>query len=120
MSAIQTSGSGKLDRSGAVVLDAAGGGRVEIGAVPAGQVWAVTRMTVACTGTNNPMPVCKVYDGFEAPQNLIDATYTGGQDVSDFPTPHVLQQDQGLLFVWSGGVAGTRATARLVGTQQSA
>lgn len=120
MSHIITTGSGKLDRSAKVILSAAGGGSVEIGPVDAGTVWLVTRMTVNCSGTNNPMPTCKVYDGPETPGNLIDATYTGGLDASDFPGGLLLSAAQSLLFVWAGGVPGSLAVARLVGAQQSA
>jgi hypothetical protein len=121
MVTLVTTGEGRLDRSGSVVLNAAGAGTVQVGPVPAGQEWELQRMTVFCTGSNNPMPVCKVYDGVAGNEaNLIDATYTGGQDVSDFGTPYLLQQQESLFFVWSGGVPGAMATARLIGVQRSA
>lgn len=112
---IQVGGGGRLDRSGTVILGATGAGDVELGPVPPGQVWLISRMTVAVTGTTNPMPTCSVYDGPPNAASLIDATWTGAQDVSDFGTPHELQPNESLLFRWTGGTPGARATARLIG-----
>lgn len=114
-----TTGRGQLTRDASVVLDANGNGQASLGPVPAGQVWSVTRITVSCDGTNNPMPRCQVYDGPATPGNLIDATYTGGLDSSDYPNALTLQIADELLFVWTGGVPASVATARLVGYQSS-
>lgn len=114
-----TSGAGPLTRDASVTLNAAGGGFVELGPVPSGQVWLVTRVAVSCTGANNPMPTCQVYDGPAVAPNLIDMTYTGGFDASDFPTPLVLSTAEYLTFVWANGTVNQVATARLVGFQQS-
>jgi hypothetical protein len=113
-------GEGPLTISANVVLDANGNGSVELGPVPASRAWAVTRITVSCTGTNLPMPVANVYDGPPNPANLLDATYTGGQDVSDFGTPYILDQQESLTVEWVGGVPGETATARLIGQQVTA
>lgn len=117
---VGASGAAKLNKSQSAKLNAAGRAEVTIGPVPAGARWLVTRMTVFVTGSNNPMPVCFVYEGTEMPSNLVDSTYTGGQDVSDFGTPWPLEEQESLLFVWTGGTAGTTATARILGTQEPA
>ncbi len=109
---------GPLNQAASAAFNAAGVAQVELGPVPPGQVWLITRMTVSTTGTDNPMPSCSVYDGSVAAQNLIDATYTGSQDVSDFGQPYILQPAETLVFRWEGGTPGLIATARLVGRSQ--
>lgn len=109
------SGGGKLNATESVTLDATGAGQLEL-RVDGGQVWTVQRMTVSCTGPTDPMPSCYVYDGPAADAYLIDATWTGTQDVSDFGTPLELLDGEYLTFRWTGGTPGEVATARLVGT----
>lgn len=108
-------GGGRLNASGEVILNAAGGGQLEL-RVPGGQVWSLTRMTVSCTGPTSPMPACYVYEGPAVDAYLFDATWTGALDVSDFGTPFALNDGDYLTFKWVGGTPGTFATARLVGT----
>lgn len=114
---ILITGGGRLgpNAGGQVVLDANGEGTVEV-RVPGGQVWTVQRMTVSCTGPTSPMPACYVYDGPPSDAYLLDATWTGTQDVSDFGQPLDLVDGDYLTFHWTGGTAGETATARLVGT----
>lgn len=116
---IRPTGGGSLTRDSSVALNAAGVGEVELGPVPPNQIWLISRMTVFVTGTTVPMPSCSVYDGPASPGNLVDATWTGAQDVSDFGTPYVLEANESLLFRWEGGTPGAIATARLVGRTQA-
>jgi hypothetical protein len=104
---------GVLNVSGDAVFNAAGVAELELGPVPPSQVWQITRMTVSATSTLQP--TCSVYDGAAVPANLMDATRTGNQDVSDFGTPYQLQTAESLLFRWEGGTPGAVATGRLVG-----
>lgn len=109
------SGGGRLNESGQVTITADGAGELEL-RVPAGRAWTVQRMTVSCTGPTTPMPSCFVYDGPPNDAYLLDATWTGTQDVSDFGTPLELGEGDYLTFRWTGGTPGEVATARLVGT----
>ena len=111
---------GPLSQAGSAEFTAAGVAQVELGPVPPGQVWLITRMTVSTSGSDDPMPTCSVYDGSVSAQNLLDATYTGSQDVSDFGQPYILQSAESLVFRWEGGTPGEKATARLVGRSQVA
>lgn len=111
---------GPLNVTASADFDAGGAAQVELGPVPPGQVWLITRMTVSTSGPTNPMPSCNVYDGSVAAANLIDATWTGAQDVSDFGQPYILQTAESLIFRWTGGTPGERATARLIGRSQVA
>lgn len=114
---MQVTGGGRLDVSGQVTLDAQGNGELELGPVPPRAQWLVARITVSVTGPTDPMPSCTVYDGTAHPSNLLDATWTGAQDVSDFGTPYPLEDGDRLTFRWEGGTPGTVATARLAGRQ---
>lgn len=120
MAPIVVTGGGPLNASGSATFDAAGNAQVEIGPVGPAQVWLITRMTVSTTGPSDPMPACYVYDGAPHPSRLIDATWTGTQDVSDFGQPYVLLAAESLTFRWEGGTPGETATARLVGQTQAA
>lgn len=117
---ISPTAGGNLAQGGSVTLDADGAGELELGPVPPNQVWLITRVTVSCTGPTNPMPTCSVYDGPPSPGNLVDATWTGTQDVSDFGQPYILGVNESLLFRWERGTPGEVATARLVGRSQVA
>ena len=50
----------RLDKYGADVFDATGRATVELGPVPPGQVWRVTRMTISASSAD-PMPACPGY-----------------------------------------------------------
>lgn len=114
MPEVLVSGASRLSISGQVTLDAAGRGALEL-SVPASTVWMVQRIAISCTGPTDPMPSLYAYDGPENDANLLDATWTGTQDVSDFGTPLELYAGEFLTFVWVGGTAGTVGTARLIG-----
>ena len=104
---------GKLKRTETVALNAAGDGEVILGPVPASRRWVLARLAVFCTD-DDPMPVASVYDGTASPGNLIDATYTGAQDVSDMGGLP-LDQSEFLTVRWTGGQALAVATVRLTG-----
>lgn len=114
MADLLVSGASRLSISGQVTLDASGAGALEL-AVPAATVWSIQRIAISCTGPTDPMPACYVYDGPANDANLLDATWTGTQDVSDFGTPLELYAGEFLTFTWTGGTPGTVATARLIG-----
>lgn len=115
--AIQVTGGGPLDVAGHVTLDANGNGDLELGPVPPRAQWLLSRMTVHVTGPTAPMPTCTVYQGSPHPSRLLDATWTGAQDVSDFGAPYPLEDGDRLTFRWEGGTPGETATARLIGRQ---
>lgn len=114
---IEPTGGGPLTTSGRATFDPAGRAEVVLGPVPPRGVWLISRLTVSATGPSDPMPAAYVYEGDENPANLLDATWTGTQDVSDFGTPHQLDEAEYLTVVWTGGTAGETATARLIGRQ---
>lgn len=104
---------GRLRRAENVTLNAAGDGEVILGPVPASRRWVLARLAVFCT-VDDPMPVASVYDGTASPGNLLDATYTGAQDVSDMGGL-ALDQSEFLTVAWTAGQAGAVATVRLTG-----
>jgi hypothetical protein len=106
----------QLNTYGSVTLNASGTGQVTLNPT-AMMDWRVTRMAVKTTQAPNqtPIPTCTVYLGNVSDGDIVDQTWTGSRDVSDcdiavpYGTP--------LIFRWEGGVAGTTATASILGTQ---
>jgi hypothetical protein len=112
MEPMRPTGGGPLSKAGSAAFNAAGVAEVELGPVPPRQVWLISRMTVSATAGQ---PTCSVYDGSVSPVNLLDATSTGQQDISDFGQPYMLATNETLIFRWENGEPGAAATARLVG-----
>lgn len=112
----------KLNVSAAGVLNAAGGLVLQLPGPGAGERWEVTRLTILVTDSagvlaDDPMPRAYLYDGDAVPTNVLDSTYVGAQNASDFATPHVLEPDEYLTLEWTGGLAGARAAATIAGAR---
>jgi hypothetical protein len=88
-----------------VILDAAGGGQVDI--YPSGGDWVVVHQSLQVS-TNVKEPTAKVYKGGVSPAGFVEGSYSGSNDASD--TRVVLQSSNSLSCVWTGGDAGARAT----------
>lgn len=102
-----------------VVLDGSGNGQIRM--APTDKKWSITNYAVKCTllpGETFPVSEaqCNVYIGSVSDVNRIEGTFSGSSgDQSD--TRVDLEQGHGIFFVWTGGDAGTTATAKIIGYQ---
>jgi len=105
-----------LNTYGSVTLDAKGYGQVILNPT-AMMDWTITRIAVKTTQgtTDTPVPTCTVYLGSVSDGDIVDQTWTGSRDVSD--CNFVVPYGTPLIFEWVGGIAGTTATASVIGTQ---
>lgn len=62
------------------------------------------------------IPICKLYMDSVADANFIDGTYTGNQDAGDGNI--ILEKNQKLYAVWTGGIPGSIATLSVFGTRE--
>lgn len=103
-----------LNVSASTVLNASGGGRVELGPDRGVPYWNVTKYLVKTSRPGlAPVPACSVYVDFEDPDHEQDSTYDGSKDASDADID--LSRGQHIIAVWSGGQAGDTATLSLTG-----
>lgn len=103
-----------LNTSGSTVLNASGGGRVELGPDRGSPYWNVTKYLVKTSRPGQaPVPSCSVYVDFENSDGEQDSTYDGSKDASECDID--LQRGQHLIAVWSGGQSGDVATLSVTG-----
>lgn len=113
-----TEQAGQLHKSVSVVLDGTGYGVCEFTPENARQRWEVTSVVVSTTQAQNvaPYPVAEVFvNDVSSAGNSQGATWTGNQDT--FTGTVDVGPCDNLSVVFSGGIAGTVATARLGGTK---
>lgn len=103
--------------SARVALNGSGDGSVTLGPVPAWERWTLARFVVATTGTGDEIPEAVVYQGTAEGGRILDSTYTGNADTSDFSTPIDLPAGHFLTVVWSGGNPGATAVCELYGSR---
>lgn len=107
---------GYLDESSQVVLDGSGNGTVIFDVVNSWQRWVVDSVRVKTTqgDTETPYPSAELYSG----PGIFDRfsqgkTWTGNNDV--FQGRLDLDSGSELFVIWTGGIPGTLATARVTG-----
>jgi hypothetical protein len=102
----------QLSESTSVVLDGSGAGVARIGPQRAGVRWELSSVALSAT-VSDPQPTALVYLGSAAPGSFLGGSYSGAQDTAS--TTAVLFSGQYLTIAWSGGAAGARATATVLG-----
>lgn len=94
-------------------IAAAGTAQVTLGPVPTFTTWHCDRLTVrASAGT----PQARVYRGDPSDVTLVDGTYSGALDTSEYGGTLVMQAGEYLTVAWSGGTVGSSVSARLEGS----
>lgn len=109
--------SARLDTGASATVDAAGRAEVVLGPVPPGVRWMLQRLAVRLSSSSaTSSPEVRVYTGPERADGLLDGTYSGAQDFSDFGGDG-LQLDTGdyLTVVWTGADVGVVGTATIAG-----
>jgi hypothetical protein len=104
-----------LDEQATVTLNASGYGTVTF-QPESFRTWTVTAINVDTNQgiTQTPIPRCKVYLGGLGGR-VIAQTWNGNGDTASGGDEQV-QPSQQLVVEWTGGVAGSRATAYLSGS----
>lgn len=104
-----------LDEQGSVTLSASGYGTVTF-QPESFRTWMVTGINVETDqgATQTPIPRCKAYLGGLGGR-VICQTWNGNGDTAS-GSPEQVQPSQQLVVEWTGGVAGSRATAYLSGS----
>lgn len=104
-----------LDVQGSVTLNGSGYGVLTL-QPPGYRTWTVTAMNVRTDQgpAVTPVPQCTVYLGGLGGR-IIAQTYMGNRSTAG-GAPEVVQPTQQLVFEWTNGVPGSRATAYLSGT----
>jgi hypothetical protein len=108
---------GRLKKSGTVTLDSSGNGTVAFTCDNAWQRWEVTGIVVKTdqASTTIPVPIAEVFvNSTSSPANSEGATSSGNGDT--FAGLTEVGHADTLNVAWSGGVAGSVATAILTGT----
>lgn len=108
---------GLLEVSATVILDSNGDGTIDFGVQNAWQRWEVTTVVVSTNQAKNqtPYPVAAVYAGPIAEPYVQGVSWTGNQDT--FSGVVNVHEGSDLHVVWTGGIAGTVAKARVYGTR---
>jgi len=106
---------GQLHESGRVVLDSSGYGEIYFSVYNAWQRWEVDSVVVKTSQATDqtPYPKAEVYAGFIADVFSQGATWTGNQDT--FSGRVDVDDGTDMIIVFSGGIAGTTATAIVYG-----
>lgn len=108
----------QLNASARVVLDAGGGGRLELGPDTGPPYWSVKRLVVRTDRPGQaPVPSCTIYLDSEDDNGLQDVTYDGSRDASDVDIE--LTRGQHLIAVWAGGQAGDVGSLSVTGWKES-
>lgn len=94
-----------------VVLDATGGGRAEAGPGRYGLRWMISRLVTSAT---NPCQL-RVYQGYVSDATKIDSSKTGNADTSELNPALLLAAPDKLIFVYSAGTVGDKATCTMWG-----
>ncbi len=92
-------------------FNAEGFARAIIGPQKFGTTWNVKRIV---TNADSKCEL-RVYRNSESPNALLDATYSGEQDINE--TDITLATLESLVFVWSKGISGQNAIGIITGTQ---
>ncbi len=93
------------------VFNEQGIARAAVGPQKFGTTWNVKRIV---TNADSKCEL-RVYRNSESPNALLDATYTGEQDINE--TDITLATLESLVFVWSEGIPGKNAIGIITGTQ---
>ncbi len=92
-------------------FNAQGIARAIVGPQRFGTTWNVKRIVTNATSKCE----LRVYRNSESPNALLDATYTGEQDINE--TDILLVTLESLVFVWSQGIPGQTGIGIITGTQ---
>jgi hypothetical protein len=107
-----------LNEAGQGVLDA--NGHLAVFVAPGSyERWNITRVAVITDdpATATVIPRCDLYLDSVGPSNFVGGTWSGNNDASDEDL--VLERNQRLYAVWTGGTAGRNATVSVFGTRES-
>lgn len=108
---------GRLKKSGTVTLDSSGNGTVTFSTDNAWQRWEVTGVVVKTSqaATTTPVPTAEVFvNATSSEANSEGKTESGNNDT--FAGLTEVGPVDNLSVVWTGGIAGTVATAVITGT----
>jgi hypothetical protein len=110
---------GYLNKAGTVTLDGSGNGTLDFDVDHAWQRWEIAQIVVSTNQPSNqaPYPTAEVFAGPIAPVYSQGATWTGNQDT--FSGKVDLDAGTELHVVWTGGLPGSIATARIHGKKYS-
>ena len=105
-----------LNETGSTVLDGAGNGSFQI--VPGGarERWMVTLINTFVQELTIDVPTLRVYRGSPMPAYQLGGTFTGNLDTNSTDT-FLLNMNEGMWFVYTGGPPGALATIRIEGTR---
>ncbi len=108
----------QLNAAASVILDASGGGRLELGPGSGPPYWHLTKVMVKTDRPGRaPVPACSVYLDGEDDASLQGSTYDGSRDETECDIE--MTRGQHLIAVWSGGQAGDRATLSVTGWKET-
>lgn len=99
--------------TGRATIAATGVAVVQLGPDTAHRRWLLTRMSVKSTSAL--MTTCVV----TLAGDMVDATYTGNQDVSDFTVPQPVEAGQHLVFTFTGGTPTAEVVATVFGEAET-
>lgn len=103
-----------FEASGSNTFNASGITSIELTPYRYGVIWIVKRMIVTTTSTSQTE--VRTYKNSESPSSLVDNSAVGNSDSSE--TNITLRGSDRLLFVWSNGTVGSRATVNIFGEQE--
>lgn len=104
-----------LNDGSSVALDASGNGTAQIGPGSTGEKWQLQKIAVIGNSSTTSQPVANVYINSVSQQNFFDGTQTGNQDSSDINW--ILNQNEKIIAVFSGGTSGATHTLSIFGTR---
>lgn len=101
-----------------VTLDSSGNGTVQFDVRSSNQRYVIKYVTVSTNQaqTTAPYPTATVYEGVQQAGLMDGATWTGNQDT--FTGRFVVDAGTDLLVAFTGGVAGSIATASIEGSNE--
>lgn len=106
-----------LDVDISATFDVNGNARARIGPSVYGHKWHIARMVTSTTDTVL-VPELRIYLNGEAPNRLLDGSYSGNLDTSAMEL--TLQTLDKLVIVWSLGTPGAIATLTVQGIIEDA
>lgn len=106
-----------LNETGSVQLDALGNGTIRLSPGGARERWLVTLINTTCTQPLTvAIPQMIVYRSSPVASNQIGGTFTANLD-TDSSDQFLLNMNEDMYFVYSGGDIGAIATIRIEGTR---
>lgn len=106
-----------LNEMGTVTLDINGNGQFTLAPGGARERWLVTLINTTCTQPLSvKVPKLVVYRSSAVPSNQIGGTFTANLDTNSTDS-FLLNMNEGMVFVYSGGDFGAVATIRIEGTR---